>query len=144
MNTPTKVAVVDDHVLLRNGLAALINNFKTYTVIFEADNGKDCITAIRDGKVPDILLLDINMPVMDGFETAGWLQQQYPQIRVLALSMYDDDNTIIRMLHNGAKGYILKNFRSARAKERPQLHLPEWILLHGNGHRQIDPCRQPV
>jgi DNA-binding NarL/FixJ family response regulator len=116
MNTPTKVALVDDHILLRNGLAALINNFSTYTVLFEADHGKECIAAIQDGQVPDVLLLDINMPVMDGFETSAFLKQHYPEIRILALSMYDDDNAIIRMLHNGAKGYILKDSEAIELK----------------------------
>jgi two-component system invasion response regulator UvrY len=116
MNTPTNVAVVDDHVLLRNGLASLIGNFDNYTVLFEADNGKDCLASIRSGKVPDILLLDINMPVMDGFQTSALLKQEYPGVRILALSMYDDDNSIIRMLQNGAKGYILKDSEAIELK----------------------------
>jgi two-component system invasion response regulator UvrY len=110
MNTlRTKVCIVDDHVLLRNGLASLMKNFTDYSVLFEASNGKDLIAQIREGKLPDIVLLDINMPVMDGFETSLWLKQHHPDIKILALSMYDDDQAIIRMLQNGAKGYILKD-----------------------------------
>lgn len=116
MNTLTKVAVVDDHILLRNGLASLVGGFDGYSVIFEADNGEDCLTAIRSGKIPDILLLDLNMPVMDGFQTSALLKQEYPGIRILALSMYDDDNAIIRMLQNGAKGYILKDSEAIELK----------------------------
>ena len=115
-NKTSEVCIVDDHVLLRNGLASLMKNFTEYSVLFEADNGKDLIAGIAQGKIPDIVLLDINMPVMDGFETSQWLKENYPEIRILALSMYDDDNAIIRMLQNGAKGYILKDSEALELK----------------------------
>ncbi|MFT3825862.1 MAG: response regulator transcription factor [Chitinophagaceae bacterium] len=103
------VAVVDDHVLLRNGLATLIRSLDKYAVLFEAANGKDFIQQLKPKYLPDIVLLDINMPEMDGYETALWLKRNYPEIKVLALSMYDNENAIIRMMKNGAKGYILKD-----------------------------------
>ena len=104
-----KVALVDDHVLLRNGLANLIDSFGGYKVLFEANNGKDFIDRLQPGTTPEIVLLDINMPEMDGYETALWLKKNYPLIKVLALSMYDNENAIIRMFKAGAKGYILKD-----------------------------------
>jgi two-component system, NarL family, invasion response regulator UvrY len=104
-----KVVLVDDHVLLRNGLASLINSFGGYKVLFEANNGKDFVAYLQPGNVPEIVLLDINMPEMDGYETALWLKKNYPLIKVLALSMYDNENAIIRMFKAGAKGYILKD-----------------------------------
>lgn len=103
------VAVVDDHVLLRNGLATLIHSLDRYAVLFEAANGKDLIRQLKPRYLPDIILLDINMPEMDGYETALWLKRNHPEIKVLALSMYDNENAIIRMMKNGAKGYILKD-----------------------------------
>lgn len=106
MNT---VALVDDHVLLRQGLAALVNSFEGYHVIFEADNGKELIGKISDSQIPVALLLDINMPLMDGFETAAWLKKNHPDIKILALSMSDEEETIIKMLQAGAHGYVLKN-----------------------------------
>jgi two-component system invasion response regulator UvrY len=103
------VVLVDDHVLLRSGLASLINSFGDYRVLFQADNGEDFEKALHSGDVPDIVLMDINMPVMDGYETTLWLKENHPEVRVLALSMYDHENSIIRMFKAGAKGYILKD-----------------------------------
>ena len=104
-----KVALVDDHALLRNGLASVINNSDGYEVVFEADNGKHFIELLKKNKRPDIVLLDITMPEMDGFETAQWIKANQPDIKVLVLSMMDNDTSIIRMLKYGAKGYILKD-----------------------------------
>ena len=104
----TTIALADDHVVMRNGLASLLKDMG-YTILYEADNGKDFIGKTRKEQLPDVALLDINMPKMDGYETAAWLKENFPDVKVLALSMYDDDAAIIRMLKNGAKGYILKD-----------------------------------
>lgn len=103
------MALADDHSLLRSALAKLINTFENYTILFEADNGKDLRNKILQQVVPDIVLLDVNMPEMDGFETTQWIHKTYPQIKVLALSMFSDEKTIIKMFRVGAKGYLLKN-----------------------------------
>jgi len=105
----TNVALVDDHALLRGGLAGVINSFGEYNVVFEADNGKQFIEQLKKNKAPDLVLMDITMPEMDGFETTKWIKNNAPDIKVLVLSMMDDDNSIIKMLQNGAKGYILKD-----------------------------------
>jgi DNA-binding NarL/FixJ family response regulator len=105
----TRVALVDDHALLRNGLANVINSFDDYEVLFQADNGKQFIEFLKQNKTPDIVLMDITMPEMDGFETTKWIKTNAPGIKVLVLSMMDDDNSIIKMLQYGAKGYILKD-----------------------------------
>lgn len=70
----------------------------------------------KKDRLPDVALLDINMPKMDGYETALWLKDNFPEVKVLALSMYDDDGAIIRMLKNGAKGYVLKDSNIADVK----------------------------
>ena len=103
------VALVDDHVLLRNGLANIIRNFQSHDILFEADNGRQCVARLEAGLIPSIVLLDINMPEMDGYSTAMVIKSRFPQVKVLALSMYDSENSIIRMLRSGARGYILKD-----------------------------------
>jgi two-component system invasion response regulator UvrY len=104
-----KIALVDDHVVLRKSLGILIEMLQDFEVVFEADNGRHLIEQIKDKATPDIILLDITMPVMDGFETAKWLKQKYPKAKILALSMISNDLIVIRMLKNGARGYILKD-----------------------------------
>ena len=107
--------LVDDHSLLRNGLAELVKS-QGHTVLFEAYNGKDFIAKLNTKSLPDIVLLDINMPEMDGYQTAQWIKTNHPQISMLALSMYDNETAIIRMLKCGAKGYILKDSEPAELK----------------------------
>ncbi|HSZ86218.1 MAG TPA: response regulator transcription factor, partial [Puia sp.] len=104
-----KIALADDHVLLRNGLATLIRSFDDYDVLFESDNGKDFLEKLNPVALPDIVLMDINMPEMDGYDTALWLKRNHPEIKMLALSMYENEQCIIRMLKCGVKGYILKD-----------------------------------
>lgn len=102
------VALVDDHVLLRKGLANLLEDHG-HEVVFEASNGNQMIEELSRHPVPEVMLLDINMPVMDGYESAAWLKKHFPGIRVLALSMYDDEPPVLRMIKNGARGYVLKD-----------------------------------
>ncbi len=104
-----KIALVDDHVVLRKSLAVLINMLQDFKVIIEAGNGEEFIEQLKEKGLPDIALLDITMPVMDGVETARWIKQHHPQIKVVALSMIKNDLVVIRMLKNGARGYILKD-----------------------------------
>ncbi len=106
----TLVALVDDHELLRTGLAAMINSFDGFKVIMEANNGQEFIEKTRNTRTtPNIVLLDITMPQMDGYETSSWIKSNLPQTKVLVLSMLENDTAIIRMLKNGARGYILKD-----------------------------------
>jgi two-component system invasion response regulator UvrY len=109
------LVLADDHILLRNGLASLVKTLG-HNVLFEADNGKDLIGKIKTENLPELVLLDINMPEMDGYETAQWIKENHPDIKILALSMYDNENSIIRMLKCGAKGYILKDSEPAELK----------------------------
>jgi DNA-binding NarL/FixJ family response regulator len=104
------IAMADDHVLLRQGLAGIITSFGNYHIQLQASNGKDLIEQLKTIRpLPDLILLDISMPIMDGFETSAYLQLHYPSIKVLALSMMDNEDAIIRMIRNGARGYVLKD-----------------------------------
>ncbi|MBL0183742.1 MAG: response regulator transcription factor [Chitinophagaceae bacterium] len=109
------IALADDHSLLRIGLAQLVESLGN-TVLFEADNGKELLQKLDKKNLPDVVLMDINMPEMDGFQTTQWLKQNHPDVKVLALSMYDNETSIIRMLKCGAKGYILKDAEPSELK----------------------------
>jgi DNA-binding NarL/FixJ family response regulator len=146
-----QVAIADDHTLLRKALGKLINSFDNYMVLFEADNGKEIKNQIAQHNVPDLVLLDVNMPEMDGFETASWLNKNYPKIKILALSMFSDEKTIIKMLRMGAKGYILKNIDPDELKnaldsvKKKNFYLSEYIsgkIISGL-HKDVDRIEDP-
>jgi len=113
---PTSIAITDDHHLMAEALADLINKFEEYEVIYIAENGRDLLDQLEKGPLPDIALVDLHMPEMDGFETALQLRKLYPAIRVLALSMNDREDYVVRMLRNGARGYLLKGCRPAELR----------------------------
>lgn len=111
-----KVALADDHVLLRKGLAELIRNLG-YEVVFECSDGNELTTKMGQASAPDIVLMDINMTGGDGYQATEWLRQHHPLVKVLAVSMYDDESAIIRMLKCGARGYVLKGADPAELKK---------------------------
>jgi len=103
-----QVAIVDDHTLFRQGIARLLAEFEEIKIVFEAANGEEMQARLAAGIMPDVVLMDIAMPVMDGFAGTKWLREQYPLVKVLALSMFEEDAPIIEMLKTGARGYVLK------------------------------------
>lgn len=104
------VAIVDDHALFAGSLEKLINSFPNFTTLFHLGNGLELQKKLRQiDEIPDIILLDINMPVLNGLETAEWLSSTHPNIQFLALTMEDDEKNILRMIRAGAKGYLLKD-----------------------------------
>ncbi|MFD2527642.1 response regulator [Flavihumibacter stibioxidans] len=112
MNTNSamqKIAMIDDHNLLRSGLANIINEFNGFEVTLQAVNGRDFIEKMQTHEPPDIVLLDINMTVMNGYETAAWIRENLPQVKILVLSMLDTDYAFIRMLKLGARGFMIKD-----------------------------------
>ncbi|RWY45990.1 response regulator transcription factor [Mucilaginibacter gilvus] len=115
MPPPDKIdiAIVDDHTLFRQGLMGLLTESGRINVVFDASNGADMIQKIGKQALPSVILMDITMPVMDGYETTKWLKQNHPEINVLALSMFEEDKPIIEMLKSGAGGYMLKQSKVA-------------------------------
>ena len=106
----TELIIVDDHLLFSNALNSLITNFKEFEVIKILNNGQELIDYFSDnGDAPEIVLMDIQMPILNGIEATKWLKENRPEIKVLALSMECDETTILKMLRAGAKGYMLKD-----------------------------------
>ncbi|MDN5284659.1 MAG: LuxR family two component transcriptional regulator [Mucilaginibacter sp.] len=110
---PVTVAIVDDHTLFRQGLSKLLAESKDLEIVFDAENGTEMIAKLQKNEAPMVMLVDINMPVMDGYQTTRWLQDNYPATKVLALSMFEDDKSIIGMLKSGAGGYMLKESKAS-------------------------------
>ncbi len=104
-----RVAMIDDHILMRQSLASVVNATPGFQVIYEGNNGKELSEWLDPDNLPDLVLMDINMPVMNGHETAQWLTTNYPNLRFMAISMFNDERSIIKMLRNGARGYLLKD-----------------------------------
>ena len=103
-----KVIIVDDHTLFRNGLRILLNTLEDYQVVAEAANGRQFLDLLENS-VPDLVLLDINMPVMDGIEAATIAQKLYPDLKIITLSMYGEEDYYYKMVNAGVKGFVLKN-----------------------------------
>ena len=109
MSEQIKIALADDHNLFRKGMEELIEDFDNMEVLYSVPNGQELINKLSSGKLPDVCLLDINMPELNGFETARKIKEQWPDIKILAVSVYDSEFNIIGMLRAGAGGYILKD-----------------------------------
>ncbi|MBU3714082.1 MAG: response regulator transcription factor [Ferruginibacter sp.] len=117
MNPNTyKVILADDHALLREALANLVNSFEEFQVIATVGNGNELVKAIHEGARPEIILLDLNMPGMDGFASAQWLHENHPEIRILILTMYDSEIALIRLLQAGVKGFLKKDIHPAELR----------------------------
>lgn len=127
------IVIVDDHILIAKALSGIISNYENFEVIYECENGKDLIDKLKlKSVIPSLVLLDISMPIMDGFETAKWLKEHHPEIKIMALSMQDDDQSVIKMIKNGAHGYLLKNTHPADLEKalirlmEDGYYYPEW------------------
>lgn len=106
---PIKVALVDDHILLRNALASMLDGTGECRVVCQASNGKELLDIMEKGTRPEVVILDLNMPVMGGQETALALQKLYPDVGVLMLTMYDSELALIRLLQAGVRGFMKKD-----------------------------------
>lgn len=104
-----KIAIVDDHQLFRDGIYSLLSLNEHFAVILSANNGRSFFEQLAKDNLPDVILLDLTMPEMDGFEVLKRLRKDYKTIKTIALSMHDDGNYIMKCARSGAYGYLLKN-----------------------------------
>jgi two-component system, NarL family, invasion response regulator UvrY len=116
--TKKTVVIADDHVLVARAIAGLVEQMQKYEVLYVAENGKKFTEWMKGRKTgPDIVLLDINMPYMNGYETAAWIKENIPQTSILALTMLNDEPSIINMIRAGASGYLLKDVHPAELEK---------------------------
>lgn len=108
-NDKIKVVLIDDHILLRSALAGLIDKSGECQVLYQCNNGAHLIAEFDNHPIPDVVLLDMNMPEMNGYETAIWLRDHHPTVHVLMLTMYDSELALIRLLQVGVKGFLKKD-----------------------------------
>lgn len=147
---PHSIAIVDDHVLIAQALTGLVETMGDYKVLYEVSNGKAFIERLSHPEnIPDIALLDIIMPEMDGFDTAQWLRVNHPAIRILVLSMQDQEEMLIKMMRFGARGYLLKDVSAIVLRKaldsivEKGYFYPEWIthkvLMHLSDEKPVGP-----
>lgn len=104
-----RLALVDDHILFRKSLAACIDLWVEYRVMLQAGSGSELRSLLQQTPLPELILLDIRMPGMNGFEIIEWLQHQYPDIKLLVISMLEEDHCLEKLLNMGVHGYLQKD-----------------------------------
>jgi DNA-binding NarL/FixJ family response regulator len=127
------IAIVDDHLLIAKAITSIVEGFREFEVLYEVENGQVLQERFKVKRnVPDIVLLDISMPVMDGFATASWIREQHPTVLIMALSVQDDDDSLVKMIRAGARGYLHKNVHPVELEKALQtlikkgMYYPEW------------------
>jgi DNA-binding NarL/FixJ family response regulator len=131
--TKYKIAIADDHLLIAKAISSIVEGFSDFEVLYEVEHGQALQERFRQPKnIPDIVLLDISMPVMDGFATAAWLREKHPAVLIMALSVQDDDESLIKMIKSGARGYLHKNVHPVELEKALQtlvckgMYYPDW------------------
>lgn len=128
-----QIALADDHAILRKGVAELVSKFDDMEVVMEAGDGKELLDKIgKAASLPDVCIIDINMPEMNGYDTARAIRNKWPEVKILALSMYDTEVNIIKMLRSGANGYVLKDANPQELKTAIQE-----VYKHGFYHSEM-------
>lgn len=132
-----RIALVDDHNLFRAGIRVLLEQIEDFEIVLEAANGKELLDQLPDSGVK-VILLDIDMPVMDGIEATKEVQKRFPDIKVIILSLHDEDRIILHLMEIGASGYLLKDadpddveqaIRKVHANEHYFSHFVSGVML---------------
>jgi DNA-binding NarL/FixJ family response regulator len=129
--THFSVVIVDDHTLLSQAIQGMVDTFEKFTVLYTCKNGQELEEKFSNSQkhIPDVVLMDINMPIMNGIETTAWISKTHPNVNVMALSVEDDDITVLKMLKAGAIGYLLKDTEKA-ILEKALIEIAETGFYH--------------
>lgn len=111
-----KVAIADDHKIFRKGVILSLRHYSNIKFVLEADNGEELLNHLDEAK-PDVILMDLRMPVKDGIEATKFISKHYPNIAVIVLTMHEDDRFVTHLMENGANGYLLKSTDPAEIKK---------------------------
>lgn len=123
-----KLAICDDHTLFRVGMATILGQIHDFDLILEAGNGQELLDKIAR-KMPDVVLLDLQMPVMDGTVTADHLRENYPLVKIVVLTMHDEDRMVLHLLEKGVSGYLLKDAEAGEVEKAIRKVMDEGVYL---------------
>lgn len=130
------VALVDDHRLFRKGITFLVQSFDAYEILFDVGSGAELFERLSPKKLPEIILLDMNMPLMNGLDVAKRLQKEYPTVATIILSMVEDEDVVLSLVRTGIKGYLLKDAEPADFKAalddvaQGKVHFPSFVVRY--------------
>jgi DNA-binding NarL/FixJ family response regulator len=126
------VVICEDHTLLSQAIAGIVDSFEHFEVLYLCKNGADLIEKFTfNQQLPEIVLMDVNMPILNGIETTKWINDKHPEVSVLALTVEEEENTILKMIRSGAKGYLLKDV-DKNTLETALLKIIETGYYHSN------------
>ena len=124
-----KLALCDDHTLFRAGMTNILSQIHDFDLILEAANGQELIDRIPR-KTPDVVLLDLQMPVMDGMDTADYLREHYPLIKIVVLTMHDEDRMVLHLLEKEVSGYLLKDAEAGEVEKAVRKVMDDGVYLN--------------
>ncbi len=124
-----KIAIADDQQLFRKGLSSILKDFSHFELIIEAENGKDLLNRL-DENIPDVILMDLKMPVLNGLETSKQVMVKYPQVKIIILSTHGDEDFIIRTMQVGVHGYLVKDTDPLELKKAIENVVTDGIYLN--------------
>ncbi len=131
-----KVIIVDDHVIVREGLKSLINHEEDFEVIAEAASGRACLEILQT-TLPDIVLMDLKMPGISGIESTRLIKTEYPQIKLILLTNYDDEEYVLEAIKAGADGYVLKDVKKGDLIEILRKNIQDQAFIDPNVTRRL-------
>ncbi|MED1439662.1 response regulator transcription factor [Aeribacillus composti] len=129
MNNQVKIVIIDDHALFREGIKRILDFEPDFEVVAEAYDGSEALTVV-ESYMPDVVIMDINMPGVNGVEATKQLVNSYPDTKVIILSIHDDENYVIHALKTGARGYLLKEMDADTLVEAVKIVAEGGSYLH--------------